>query len=344
MKRLTTGLLLAAALALPLSLISAPSASAGARIGISVNFGPPALLWYPQPVLPGEGYFWVPGYWGWGSYGYFWVPGAWMWPPMIGFLWTPGYWGWNGGYYWWYPGYWGRRVGFYGGISYGYGYSGRGYDGGYWRHGHLHYNRAVLNVNTDKSRFTYRKPVVRPHRGRRISYNGGKGGIALRPTVEQQVRTHERHLGLTTAQTRHRERARRDPALRFVNNHGTPPVLLRHQMGRAGAYGHGRPEPMPRHPAPLRGHERPAGRPMPPVIAPHDRFRPMRPAERPHRYNRPAPPVREPVHRPPEPPRLGRHPPQHEAPVWNGSKSRPPVRHPPTRRPHRQRGDHKPPA
>jgi len=76
-------------------------------------------------------------------------------------LWTPGYWGWNTGYYWWYPGYWGRRVGFYGGINYGYGYSGRGYAGGYWRHGHLHYNRAVLNVNTDKSRFTYRKPVVR---------------------------------------------------------------------------------------------------------------------------------------------------------------------------------------
>jgi hypothetical protein len=166
----------------------------------------------------------------------------------------------------------------------------------------------------------------------------------LRPTVEQQVRAHERHLSLTSAQTRHRERARRDPALRFVNNHGTPPVLLRRRMGRAGAYGHGRPEPMLRHPAPLRSHERPAGRPMPPVIAPHDRFQPMRPAERPHRYNRPAPPVHESVHRPPEPPRFGRHPPQHEAPVWNGSKSRPPVRHPPTRRPHRQRGDHKPPA
>jgi len=67
--------------------------------------------------------------------------------PERGLLWTPAYWGWGGNGYVFYDGYWGRRVGFYGGISYGYGYFGEGYEGGRWQNGQFYYNRSVNNVN-----------------------------------------------------------------------------------------------------------------------------------------------------------------------------------------------------
>jgi WXXGXW repeat (2 copies) len=47
-------------------------------------------------------------------------------------LWTPGYWGEDEGAFNFHEGYWGEHVGFYGGIDYGYGYGGRGYEGGRW--------------------------------------------------------------------------------------------------------------------------------------------------------------------------------------------------------------------
>jgi hypothetical protein len=61
-------------------------------------------------------------------------------------LWTPPYWGWDGGVYIFHAGYWGATVGFYGGIAYGCGYTGAGYDGGYWRGGSFFYNRSVNNI------------------------------------------------------------------------------------------------------------------------------------------------------------------------------------------------------
>src|SRR5690348_4498834 len=110
-----------------------------AQVRISVSFGPPALPVYEQPLCPGEGYIWVPGYWAYGDYGYFWVPGTWVLAPEPGFLWTPGYWGWGGGVFIFNEGYWGPQVGFYGGIDYGFGYSGIGYQGGYWNNGVFFY-------------------------------------------------------------------------------------------------------------------------------------------------------------------------------------------------------------
>ena len=74
------------------------SAFAQIGVGISVNFGPPALPVYEQPICPAEGYLWTPGYWAYDPlYGYYWVPGTWVLAPQVGFLWTPGYWGWGGG-------------------------------------------------------------------------------------------------------------------------------------------------------------------------------------------------------------------------------------------------------
>ena len=108
---------------------------------------PPPLPDYDQPPPPADGYEWTPGYWAWGPAGYYWVPGAWVEPPYMGALWTPGYWGFYGGRYWFYPGHWGLHIGFYGGINYGFGYVGLGYEGGYWNSGRFFYNRVYNHIN-----------------------------------------------------------------------------------------------------------------------------------------------------------------------------------------------------
>ncbi len=139
-------------LVLPAAFSSPAAAQIGVGIGgigISVRIGPPALPVYEQPLCPGDGYMWTPGYWSWSDdNGYYWVPGTWVEAPEEGLLWTPGYWGWNDGAYAWNGGYWGPQIGFYGGINYGFGYGGNGFGGGEWRGGHFFYNTAVMNVNT----------------------------------------------------------------------------------------------------------------------------------------------------------------------------------------------------
>ena len=122
------------------ALMLAPQA-AQARVFISVGFAPPAIPVYEQPVCPGDGYIWTPGYWEYTDDGYEWVDGAWVVAPYTGALWTPGYWGYGGSGYFWNAGYWGPSVGYYGGINYGFGYFGTGFYGGYWNHNHFFYNR-----------------------------------------------------------------------------------------------------------------------------------------------------------------------------------------------------------
>jgi len=80
-------LLVGAMLAVP-----APS-QAQIAVGVSVRVGPPVLPVYAQPICPGPGYIWTPGYWAYGDEGYYWVPGTWVMAPEPGLLWTPGYWG-----------------------------------------------------------------------------------------------------------------------------------------------------------------------------------------------------------------------------------------------------------
>src|SRR5438477_12166769 len=106
--------------------------SSSAGVVFSVSFGPPPLPVYEQPFCPGEGFIWTPGYWAYDyDFGdYYWVPGTWVRAPRVGYFWTPGYWAYSGSRFVFYDGYWGPRVGFYGGINYGYGYFGNGYEGG----------------------------------------------------------------------------------------------------------------------------------------------------------------------------------------------------------------------
>jgi hypothetical protein len=206
------------------SVLAWPSSSfAQIDVSLTASIAPPPIPVYEQPVLAGPGDIWMPGYWSYGPDGYFWVPGTWVLPPAPGLLWTPGYWGWNDGAYGWHAGYWGPQVGFYGGVNYGFGYTGTGYQGGYWDHGRLFYNRAANNMGSVQVTNVFDKPVQNGT-SNHVSFNGGSGGTQARPTAEEESAAHERHTPPTALQTQHEHAAAGDKSL-FANvNHGHPDV------------------------------------------------------------------------------------------------------------------------
>ena len=167
---------------------------------------PPPLPEYTQPPCPGEDYIWTPGSWGYAQSGYYWVPGAWVIAPFVGALWTPPYWAFEGGRYRWNHGYWGSHIGFYGGVNYGFGYTGRGFYGGYWSGRDFHYNRAVTNVNVREVHNVYNH-VVNNVTVNRISYNGGRGGIEQRPIPAELAAERERRVAPVPAQIQHQRAA-----------------------------------------------------------------------------------------------------------------------------------------
>jgi hypothetical protein len=185
---------------------------------------PPELPVYEQPPIPAPGYVWAPGYWGIGPVGYYWVPGTWVLPPTVGLLWTPGYWGWRDGIYVWNAGYWGPHVGFYGGVNYGFGYGGVGYEGGRWDNGVFIYNRTVNNFGNVTITHVYEKTVYVEPGASRVSFNGGSGGTTVRPTQEEQVATHEQHVAAVPSQLQHERTASENKALLASENHGTPTI------------------------------------------------------------------------------------------------------------------------
>lgn len=212
-----------------LAILLGVTAGAKAQFGISVSFGPPALPVYVQPPCPGDGFMWTPGYWAWNDdYGdYYWVPGTWVMAPQPGYLWTPPWWGWENGVYLFHEGYWGLHVGFYGGINYGFGYTGAGFWGGRWDHDHFFYNRSVTNINNTYIRNVYNERIVNNYNNggmNRASFNGGPGGINARPRPEDQIAAREHHIGPIAAQNQHMQTARYNPELRASQNQGRPPV------------------------------------------------------------------------------------------------------------------------
>lgn len=250
---------------LVVALFSSISLAAPARaqvaVGVSVDFAPPDLPVYEQPVCPGDDYIWVPGYWDWDGDDYFWVPGTWVVAPEPGLFWTPGYWAWGGSGFLFTAGYWGPVVGFYGGINYGFGYFGHGYEGGRWERGHFFYNREVNNVNVTIVHNTYNTTIVN-RSVTRVSYNGGSGGINVRATREEEAAARGRRMGRIEAQDRQVQQARQDHQLRSAENHGRPPVAATQKPGefhsnrvvaaREGGAVHG---------GPGRGNNRPENRP-----------------------------------------------------------------------------------
>jgi hypothetical protein len=195
------------------------------QIGVSIAIGPPELPVYDQPICPGDGYLWTPGYWAYDDSvsDYYWVPGTWVQAPEVGFLWTPGYWGWRGGGYFFNEGYWGESVGFYGGINYGFGYWGGGYGGGRWNNGHFFYNRSVNNIDVVSIHNVYNEKVEVSSETR-VSFNGGKGGIEAHATSQQEAAANQRHIPAVAAQTEHAQAARANPEQRAGVNRGKPAV------------------------------------------------------------------------------------------------------------------------
>jgi len=204
----------------------AVSAISSAQVSISVNFGPPALPVYDQPPCPGENYLWSPGYWAWSPDldDYYWVPGTWVQAPDPDLLWTPGYWAFDSGLYYWHPGYWATNVGYYGGINYGFGYTGDGYYGGYWRDRHFYYNQSVTNINVSSVHYVYRAAAPGPVAAGRVSFNGGPGGTTLRPTPQQEAIARAHHVAPTAMQVQNEHAASRNQQFRASVNAGRPPV------------------------------------------------------------------------------------------------------------------------
>lgn len=197
---------------------------------------PPALPDYEQPPIPGEGYVWTPGYWAWngGAGDYYWVPGTWARPPRPGLLWTPGYWRFADGRYGFIAGYWGARVGFYGGVNYGYGYGGSGYQGGRWQGERFTYNDAVNNLASGRVANVYHEGLRRAP-----TYAGpgaappspGFGGLFARPTADEAQAVQAPHEAPTGEQQQHFQAAQNNPGLRASTNLGRPAVAATARPG-----------------------------------------------------------------------------------------------------------------
>jgi hypothetical protein len=205
-------------------------ATASARVFVSVGIAPPPIPIYAQPIAPGDGYIWAPGYWAYGDDGYYWVDGSWVDPPYEGALWTPGYWGWGDDDYFWNPGYWGLSVGYYGGINYGFGYGGVGFAGGEWRGGAFFYNRAVMNINVRNVTNVYSKTVV--VNNTHVAFNG-PGGIEARPTRQEEEYGREHHTEALATQRDHEHAASQNRELFARENHGRPAIAA---TGRPGEF------------------------------------------------------------------------------------------------------------
>ena len=221
-----------------LALAALPMSSfAFVSVGVSITVAPPALPVYVQPPCPAVGYIWTPGYWAYGDDDYYWVPGTWVAAPSPGLLWTPGYWGWGNGIYAWHEGYWGPHVGFYGGVNYGYGYGGVGFEGGYWRGGAFYYNRSVANLGGVHVTNVYNRTVVNNINVTRVSYNGGEGGLRSRPSSHELAAEHDHHVAFTPMQRTQEHAAFTNHDLRASVNQGKPRIAA---TQRPGAFtGHG---------------------------------------------------------------------------------------------------------
>ena len=198
-----------------------------------VDIPPPPLPSYEQPAIPAQGYLWVPGFWAWRKSvpDYFWVPGTWVQPPQPGLLWTPPYWSRVDGGYAFHAGYWADQVGFYGGITYGYGYAGDGYQGGRWENGAFSYNRAMNNLGSLAIANIYDQPETAADKAVRVSFNGGRRGTTAQPTREQEAQTGAPHVGATAEQQKHFELAAMNRSLYSKLNNSEPGLAATSQAG-----------------------------------------------------------------------------------------------------------------
>jgi WXXGXW repeat (2 copies) len=200
-----------------------------------VDTAPPPLPPYVQPAIPEEGYLWMPGFWAWRKDvpDYYWVPGTWVKPPRAGLLWTPPYWSRADGGYAFHAGYWAEAVGFYGGIDYGYGYTGNGYQGGRWEKDTFFYNRAANTFGSVKGAHAYDQAIASDDNAMRASFNGGSRGTKAQPTPDQKKLARDPHVAPTAEQRQQFEIAAKDRSLYSKQNDSEPGIAA---TARAGAF------------------------------------------------------------------------------------------------------------
>ena len=209
-----------------------PPAAAQVGVVLSVQTAPPRLPMYAQPPMPEAGYIWTPGYWQWATNaGYYWVPGTWVMPPMRNVLWTPPYWGWSDGAYVFHAGYWGPRVGYYGGINYGHGYGGDGYQGGRWERGSFVYNRSANNFGRVRVTDAYRQPMSFPNHSQ-VSFAGGLGGVRAQPNERERSAERDNHHPETEQQLGRFNAAANQPGLMATYNNGRPEIAATARPGQ----------------------------------------------------------------------------------------------------------------
>src|ERR1700680_4092843 len=298
-------------------------ASLPAQVAVSITIGPPALPIYEQPEIPGPGYIWTPGYWAWNPEegDYYWTPGTWVEAPEVGFLWTPGYWRDEEGFLW-HEGYWGPEIGFYGGINYGFGYVGVGYEGGYWQGGASFYNRSVNNVtNVTTITHVYNKTVVNNVTVNNVSYNGGAGGTNARPTPKEEAAANQRHVPPTSTQVEHAHAASTNREQLASVNHGKPAVAATPKPGVLSGNGVvAAKAAAPYHPAAAPASPKSATPPSPAKPSPNEQPKPAPPAKAqptPREQPKPVPPKPQPEPKPTPEPKPQQEPKPHPEPKPN---------------------------
>jgi hypothetical protein len=133
--------------------------------------------------------------------------------------------------YGWNAGYWGPHIGFYGGVNYGFGYGGVGYEGGRWNNGVFAYNQTVNNFGSVRITNVYSQTIVNNTSVTRVSVNGGPGGTTVQPTPQEQVAAREPHVAATPLQTQHEQTASTNKTLLASVNHGNPAVAATAKPG-----------------------------------------------------------------------------------------------------------------
>jgi len=92
-------------------------------------------------------------------------------------------------------------AGYFGKSSYGFGYFGHGFEGGYWDHDRYFYNRSVTRITNVNVVNVYNRTVINNYNdANRVSFNGGRGGVQVRPSPQELAYTREQHTAALPAQ------------------------------------------------------------------------------------------------------------------------------------------------
>jgi hypothetical protein len=106
-----------------------------------------------------------------------------------------------------------------------------GYEGGRWENGVIAYNRTVNNFGGVTITNVYEKTVIVAPGASRVSFNGGSGGITLRPRAEEEAAAHGQHVAAIPAQLDQERTAGNNRALLASENCGQPPIAATAKPG-----------------------------------------------------------------------------------------------------------------